>query len=81
MGIFSKIKEIFKKGNQEENKVEEKEVGRDSCSQVESPIKEPQLDVDRIVKEVKKEEKMEALSKLDKTKEEREALIKKCKSI
>ena len=26
MGIFSKIKEIFKKGNQEENKVEEKEV-------------------------------------------------------
>lgn len=74
MGIFSKIKEIFKKGNQEENKVEET-----VAIKLESPIKEPQLDVDRIVKEVKKEEKMEALSKLDKTKEEREALIKNAK--
>lgn len=74
MGIFSKIKEIFKKGNQEENKVEET-----IAVKLESPIKEPQLDVDRIVKEVKKEEKMEALSKLDKTKEEREALIKNAK--
>lgn len=74
MGIFSKIKEIFKKGNQEENKVEET-----VAVKLESPIKEPQLDVDRIVKEVKKEEKMEALSKLDKTKEEREALIKNAK--
>lgn len=74
MGIFSKIKEIFKKGNQEENKVEET-----VAVKLESPVKEPQLDVDRIVKEVKKEEKMEALSKLDKTKEEREALIKNAK--
>lgn len=79
MGIFSKIKEIFKKGNQEENKVEEKEVEETVAVKLESPIKEPQLDVDRIVKEVKKEEKMEALSKLDKTKEEREALIKNAK--
>ena len=79
MGIFSKIKEIFKKGNQEENKVEEKEVEETVAVKLESPIKEPQLDVDRIVKEVKKEEKMEALSKLDKTKEERETLIKNAK--
>lgn len=79
MGIFSKIKEIFKKGNQEENKVEEKEAEETVAVKLESPIKEPQLDVDRIVKEVKKEEKMEALSKLDKTKEEREALIKNAK--
>lgn len=79
MGIFSKIKEIFKKGNQEENKVEEKEVEETVAVKLESPIKEAQLDVDRIVKEVKKEEKMEALSKLDKTKEEREALIKNAK--
>lgn len=79
MGIFSKIKEIFKKGNQEENKVEEKEVEETVAVKLESPIKEPQLDVDRIVKEVKKEEKMEALSKLDKSKEEREALIKNAK--
>lgn len=79
MGIFSKIKEIFKKGNQEENKVEEKEVEETVAVKLESPVKEPQLDVDRIVKEVKKEEKMEALSKLDKTKEEREALIKNAK--
>ena len=79
MGIFSKIKEIFKKGNQEENKLEEKEVEETVAVKLESPIKEPQLDVDRIVKEVKKEEKMEALSKLDKSKEEREALIKNAK--
>ena len=79
MGIFSKIKEIFEKGNHEENKVEEKEVEETVAVKLESPIKEPQLDVDRIVKEVKKEEKMEALSKLDKTKEEREALIKNAK--
>lgn len=79
MGIFSKIKEIFKKGNQEENKPEEKEVEEQVAVKLESPIKEPQLDVDRIVKEVKKEEKMEALSKLDKTKEERETLLKNAK--
>lgn len=79
MGIFSKIKEIFKKGNQGEEKVEKNEKEETVAVKLESPIKEPQLDVDRIVKEVKKEEKMEALSKLDKTKEEREMLIKNAK--
>ena len=79
MGIFSKIKEIFKKGNQGEEKVEKNEKEETVAVKLESPIKEPQLDVDRIVKEVKKEEKMEALSNLDKTKEEREMLIKNAK--
>ena len=78
MGIFSKIKEIFKKENQIEKqdiKTEEETI----AVKLDSPVKEPQLDVDRIVKEVKKEEKMEVLSKLDKTKEERETLIKNSK--
>ena len=33
MGIFSKIKEIFKKGNQEENKVEEASVENNTDTQ------------------------------------------------
>lgn len=79
MGIFSKIKEIFKKENQIEKQDTKKQTEETIAVKLESPIKEPKLDVDRIVKEVKKEEKMEALSKLDKTKEERENLIKNSK--
>ena len=60
-GHISKIKEIFKKGNQEENKVEEKEVEETVAVKLESPIKEPQLDVDRIVKEVKKKKNGSAI--------------------
>lgn len=74
MGIFSKIKDLFKKE-------EKKEIISDEpvAVKVESTVEEPKVDVESVVNEVRRAQKQEALSKLEKTKDEREELIKNSK--